>query len=150
MKSKLITFFSSSSIKVAAFFWGVTKMMIGKGAPKSLVTRCDSKKNPSQVSQVNQRGKKHGRKIFLLSPLIGNTQPETLCQLLNPKAQLWKQSIEIAMAPKNISVFIMCISFSSLNTQLYKSQIFCLFTFCVFFTYKSYGFISKCYPKITI
>ena len=63
-------------------------MMIGKGAPKSLVTRCDLKKNPSQVSQVNQRGKKHGRKIFLLSPLIGNTQSETLCQLLNPKAQL--------------------------------------------------------------
>ena len=95
--------------KGSSLFWGVTKMMIGKGAPKSLVTRCDlKKKNPSQVSQVNQRGKKHGRKIFLLSPLIGNTPSETLCQLLNPKAQLWKQSIEIAMAPKNISVFIMC------------------------------------------
>ena len=35
------------------------------------------------------------------------------------------------------------ISFSSSNTQLYESRIFCLFTFWVFFPDKSFKLISK-------
>ena len=39
------------------------------------------------------------------------------------------------------------ISFTSSNTQFYESQIFCLFTFWVFFPDKSLELISKCTQK---
>ena len=64
-------------MKVAAFFWGVTKMMIGKGAPKSLVTRCDLKKSLSQVSQLNQKRKKHTRTFVA----INWQSSQTFCQV---------------------------------------------------------------------
>ena len=43
-----------------------------------------------------------------------------------------------------------CISFSSSNTQFYKTPKFCLFTFWVFFPDKSFKFIFEIHPKMPI
>ena len=43
----------------------------------------------------------------------------------------------------NVKFLILCISFSSSNTQFQEFQIFCLFTFWVYFPDKSFELTSK-------
>ena len=68
-------------------------------------------------------------------------QPDPQLQRLI-KVILVKSCGEIFLQVFYLSVFII-ISFSSSNSQFYESQIFCLFTFWVFFPDKSFILISK-------
>ena len=68
-------------------------------------------------------------------------QPDPQLQRLI-KVILVKSCGEIFLQVFYLSVFII-ISFSSSNSQFYESQIFCLFTFWVFFLDKSFILISK-------
>ena len=53
------------------------------------------------------------------------------------------QSINCRSFPKSLNKIYSYISFNSSNTQFYKSRIFSLFTFWVFFPDKSFKLISK-------
>ena len=75
-----------------------------------------------------------------------NIQFTTWEQFLQSKASIAPKGFQIILhwqttcSPENFQLFI---SFSSSNTQFYKSWIFCLFTFWVFFPNKSFRLISK-------
>ena len=55
----------------------------------------------------------------------------------------WHQTTNLTFPNYFHEFFSVCISFRSSNTQFYESWIFCLFTFRVFFSDKSFKSISK-------
>ena len=55
----------------------------------------------------------------------------------------WSKKAVLSIWEHQNKYYRIFISFSSSNTQFYESPIFCLFTFWVFFPYKSYKSISK-------
>ena len=67
--------------------------------------------------------------------------PHNLCE----SQSNWKTKVAVRKHYVSFSSlrFISNISFSSSNTQFYESQIFCLFTFWVFFPDKSFKLILK-------